>query len=364
MRHIIVTLLYIFSFCPFIFPVRELGTDIQFYAFILSLLYLGLNLHRISFSPTFNILGVYALLAAITSLLSTSNTIQSINCLFQYLSIFIIGIAIYTLLITENGLNEPLCKILILSWFIVGLIQIFVKPDFLQFIIANFRTSTDRGVCSLASEPSFFGIQCFYFLFIISHFKQHIIYYWIIILAMAFLFAQSFTGLIMIVPITILYLFDQISIRWFRLKYICIGIITILLLSFYIDHYFRAERLEMLTQLAFTKTPYLLDDTSTNVRFSAIINAVNNSYNNDFIPMGFTSRIGSMFGGVIQELGILGFPLTFIICSSIASSFHRKFIKLTAFIILYILFFINMQMANPILAFVIALNIYENNKRL
>lgn len=360
-KSIIITLLYVFCFCPFLFPIKALGTDLQFYAFILSFVYLIINFSHIHLSSIIKVFGIYAFAAIIIAMFSTGTAIQAISCLFQYLSLFIICISIYTLLINEKGINERLCKILILTWFSIGSIQTFITPDFLNGIIANTRSSLDRGVCGLASEPSFFGIQCFYFLYIAFRFKTHRIHYCALIMAMAFFYAQSFTGLMMAGAVAILLFCDRVSTNWFRFKYVCVGIIVILAVAFYVNRYFQADRLEMLMQLAYDRNIQdLSEDESANVRLYAIIDAIHNSYDNNFMPIGFTVRVGSMFGGIIQEFGIFGLPLTYAICSSFIVPFRRKLIKILAFIILYLLFFVNMQMANPMLAFIIALNIYED----
>lgn len=353
-------LIYFFCFFPFLLPLKALGTDIQFYAFIISIAYL-FCLPKWYYSKEIKLFCLYFFIAAIIGVLSVSNIMTMLRCLFQYASLFFICCAVYNLLIRENGLDIKLSKYFILCWFIVGAIQTFLFPDFGGFLVANSRTTSDRGVYSLASEPSFFGLQCFYFLFITSVFDKHKKLYWTLISIMVLIFAQSFTGLVFLMFMLAFFISDNIIFRQISFKWIFLSIITIGGLAFYIGNYLRNSRLGSIISLLISNENLTHEDESSSVRFNAIWESLQTSYNNIFLPNGFTERVGSMFGGILQELGIIGLPLMVMISLLFTSYYTKKLVKYVAFFIVFILFFTNMQMANPTFAFVLALSIYRND---
>lgn len=353
--------LYIFCFFPFVFPINALGTDIQFYAFIISLIYIVKPI--IYFSREIKVFFVYALLAAVIGLLSADNVITYIRCLFQYASLFTITLAMYNLLIRDNGIDEKLCKIFILTWFIVGLIQTFIYPDFLKSIVSNSRTTLDRGVGSLASEPSFYGIQCFYFMFIVDMFVQQKKLFWGLIFLMALLFAQSFTGIFFLLITCILLTVDRITIRNIPLRWI-VFILSVLPFFIYTTiNYFESTRLGMLVSMLSSDQTVFIEDESSAVRFRAITGALQTSWEAAFLPIGFSDRVGSMFGGILQELGMLGIPLMVVITYIFTIFFDKKIAKHIVFVTLFVLLFTNMQLANPTLAFIMAIGAFQKRKR-
>ena len=355
-------LIYFFCFFPFLLPLKVLGTDIQFYAFIVSIAYLSC-LSKWYYSKEIKLFCLYFFIAAIIGILSAPNIIIMVRCLFQYASLFFICCAVYNLLIRENGLDIRLSKYFILCWFIVGAIQTFLFPDFGGFLVANSRTTSDRGVYSLASEPSFFGLQCFYFLFIASTFDKHKKIYFALISIMVLIFAQSFTGLVFLIFMLAFFISDSITFRNISIKWILSSIIIIGLSVFYIGNHLRSSRLGSIITLLISNENLAKKDESSSVRFNAIFESLQTSYNNVFFPNGFTERVGSMFGGILQELGIIGLPLMVIVTLLLISYYRKKWVKYVAFIIIFILFFTNMQMANPTFAFVLALSIYQNENQ-
>ena len=361
MKAIFKLLLYFFCFFPFLFPINSLGTDVHFYAFVLAACYILSDLLRLRFSSEIRGFFLYTLLASIVALFSTVGAMTVMKCWFQYASLFVIGLAVYNLLIRTGGLDQRLCKIFILCWFAVGFVQTFFYPNFCTSIVANLRTTLDRGVCSLAAEPSFFGIQCFYFLFIANMFDRQKLFYSALIFVMALVFAQSFTGIIFCAVACLLFFLDNSTRKSFTFKKVLVLGVAFGIVSFGIKHYFKAERLETLVGLTASNQNLVEEDESAAVRFQAIEDALQTSYDAFFFPTGFSERVGSMFGGILQELGILGIPLMCLIAGVFASFFKKKWVRVIAFLAWCLLFFTNMQMANPTLVFVAALAIFRKN---
>lgn len=156
---------------------------------------------------------------------------------------------------------------------------------------------------------------------------------------------------------------DSITFRNISIKWILSSIIIIGLSVFYIGNHLRNSRLSSIITLLISNENLAKKDESSSVRFNAIFESLQTSYNNVFFPNGFTERVGSMFGGILQELGIIGLPLMVIVTLLLISYYRKKWVKYVAFIIIFILFFTNMQMANPTFAFVLALSIYQNENQ-
>lgn len=338
-----------------------MGTDIQFYAFIISIIYI-IYVPVIHFTWEIKVFCFYALFAAIIGLLSTDNAPIYIRCLFQYASLFLITLAIYNLFVWENGIDEYICKLFIWIWFIVGFIQTFIYHDFCTLIVSNSRTTLDRGVGSLASEPSFYGIQCFYFMFIASIFISKKNLYWGLVISMSLLFAKSFTGIFFILICCFLLAIDRINIKNIPFKWVIAAIFIIPTLIYFATIYFKSTRMGKLVSMIFSNQALFIEDESSAVRFRAITDALHTSYESVFMPIGFTSRVGSMFGGILQELGIFGIVLMCLMAYILASYSKKVSVKYIAFVSWMILLFTNMQLANPTLAFIMAIGIYKNSK--
>lgn len=88
-------LIYFFCFFPFLLPLKVLGTDIQFYAFIVSIAYLSC-LSKWYYSKEIKLFCLYFFIAAIIGILSAPNIIIMVRCLFQYASLFLF-VVLYTI---------------------------------------------------------------------------------------------------------------------------------------------------------------------------------------------------------------------------------------------------------------------------
>src|SRR5690606_31338058 len=75
-------------------------------------------------------------------------------------------------------------------------IQMYVKIDFLYFLVAGARTSVGRGVPNLTSEPSFYGFMIIFALLFVLDFNKSKNIYILNLLIQLFLFAQSSVGIL------------------------------------------------------------------------------------------------------------------------------------------------------------------------
>lgn len=353
MNRILELLLYIFCLCPFLVPIKILETDIQPFAFGVSFLYLMINMNWIRlYTKTLKIIFAYFLLACVIAICSLNepNVFRSFFC---YVSLFFVTLAV-TILFVKRGFDEKICKIIILAWFIVGLIQTFAIPDFGNQLVSGGRTTLDRGAFGLASEPSFYGVQCFYFLYIVAHFKENKWLFAVICLIMAFVFAQSFTGLLFICAVLVPYLslvFSSLKSVKYNVYFIIAGLIVFAVFQ----NFFEGQRLAFLLSTSRLGMDAMLEDQSTSVRFYAIVDAIEKCSDNYFFPSGFEHRYGTMFGGILVEMGFLAIPLLLMITNRFSSIFSGSIIYYIAFGLLFCVFFSNIQLTSPTLAFVLAL---------
>lgn len=354
--------LHFFCFCPFIFPFPGFTTDMQPYALLLSFILLGVNVRRLYINIGLKLLCIYACLSIFVGLFSATDSFTIIKCIYSYVSLFCIAWAIYNSFIW-NGYNEKLYKALILLWLVVGMIQIFVFPDFVKSLVSGGRTTLDRGAFGLASEPSFYGVQCFYFLFVTLFFQKGKVVYIFIGFFMAFVLAQSFTGMMFVISFIIPFAIDSANINKISIKKLFSIFIGLVVFLFLFRDLLLSKRIGYLIAVLFSnKTAIIIEDESAGIRFQTILNALEVSFNHSFLPIGYTERVGSMYGGILQEFGILGIPLMIYIVYSFSLFFNRLWAKIISGVLLFIIFFSTVQLSNPMIAFIIALSIYKRRK--
>lgn len=356
-RHI----LYFFLLSPFLFPTGIIKTNIQPYAMVLSCIYVFLHfrqiLHtKVSYSL---IVLIFTFLTSVFILFLNPIDMNALRGFSNYISICFIPLATYFLLKNNNRIDERFVKNIILLWFLVGFIQLFFRRDFMTSIIGGVRWSSYyRGVVGMASEPSFYGIACYFFLFLTKHFKTKKWYYYTIILIMGILFAQSAMGIIFIGSFLIVDIIDQIRTpKGYKILFGIVGIVIIMF--FIIQMFYSNSRMYLLidSMINFGIDSLYQDESATN-RMNAISNSLMQSFDNYFLPYGFQERIGSGFGAILNELGIFGIGLIFIIPLQLSKVFMMKLTRIVSFITILLLLFSNTQLANPIMSFVIGVNMY------
>ena len=203
----------VFCLCPFILPNPVVTTNIQPYAALFGTLLIGWEILTQSDRPLkgkmyFFIAAWGTLLVSLLVLLLGSEiTVSSFRAVFNYYSVAIVPFAFYLILNRIGTLPETFVKILIAVWFAVSAVQFFIDRRFLTEIIGGVNNSMSyRGVVGLASEPSFLGIACFYFLHMVIRFKKHQMLFFTMTLIMGVVFAQSMMGILFIAVFLLVYL--------------------------------------------------------------------------------------------------------------------------------------------------------------
>lgn len=348
--------------CPFLFQLPGFSSDMQPYATIISLLiiifFAALTYDTIKNNFVFSLLLITAVIATALLFINDINML-SFRGYFNHLSLFAVPLAVYILNI-KGGYNESVIKKIILIWLIVSLIQMFVTRSFLSFLISNARfASSSRGVIGLASEPSFYGVACFYFLNLAYKFEKDSMKYMLLLTLMAVAFAQSSLGVLFVACFWVGYLAEHIKSQKGVLVFV-FGIIFVSVGIYLLSKYGSDTRLYSILNL-FQEggTENLINnDESTMNRVNAIVNAVKTSAENYFLPIGYNSRIGSGYGGFLCEMGIFAFVEIICLSYCICILFKNKFAKCVYFILVTFLLFQNVQIGNPQLLMIAGYNLY------
>ena len=368
--NIIDVLFVVFCLMPFILPNPILKTDVQPYAMILGVLVILIDIVCLSFvdrkagSALFGIAGL-TFLAAIVVMVFSGFSMNALRALYNYLAVAVIPYAAFIVIKKTGELPESLIKVLILIWFFVGSVQFFVSRSFMSGLISGSRFSESyRGVLGLASEPSFFGIACFYFLHMTQRFKKHQIVFMALAVLMGVLYAQSAMGIIFIAAFLAVYLVDALNTKVG--KYIwTVAVVGVIAFFILLNTVLVGTRIhELYSKLVDGGADGLLSDESASVRFNAVIRAITNAFENFLMPMGFGERIGSGYGGFLCELGLFSLPILAAISGVMAKTFNKKFSRVAYFILVTALLFNNTQIGNPLLLFVLGMNVALPNKEI
>ena len=225
-------------------------------------------------------------------------------------------------------------------------------------LISGVRFSSSyRGAVGLASEPSFFGIACFYFLHMVSKFMKKQTLYYLLTLIMGIVYAQSAMGIIFIGAYILMQLIEVTNTR--RGVYLWLGAIgAVIVFLILLNTVMVGTRMhEIFVTFMKGGLDALLKDDSAGNRFDALTGAFLDPLKNFFMPMGYTTRIGSGYGGFLCELGFFAFPILISISRVMSTTFKRSVTRGIYFAVITFLLFNNTQVGNPLLLFVIGANV-------
>lgn len=379
MLKIVEVLLYFFCFFPFLKIFRGGGkTDVQPYALcVAALIIVIFILFRWKIIINKDNVFFYVLICIATIILGISVYLNDdiYHCIRSYLSYINIGlitICTYLLLKKKNCsiiLREKWIKTFINIWLIVGLIQKFINRQFLNIIISNARTTTNRGICSLASEPSFYGYMCIFFLFFVFFFKNQKFIYTINLLFQIFFLAQSSVTLVYLCVLSFWYcvkILSKMDIKKIVLFFsLCICTLAIISIWAKNNQHIRIGNLTYQV-VSIRNINDLLElverDESINRRVADITFCFREFVNGYGVPHGFSSdkRIESGYGMALFELGIFGIWLIAIIWKKIYQAYPSKHAMMVANTLTFIMFSA-VQLSLPTLAFFIGYCCYRSN---
>jgi hypothetical protein len=363
-------LLAFLSFFPFL-SLINIGTDTQPYAFLLSVMIIinnRLMLHR-KVIP----MALVSLIAILVFLIIGNIGFDELRSLYNYMSIVVIPTATFILLKKNKGLDERVIKIFINIWFLVSFIQMFVKSDFLYFLVSGARTSIGRGVPNLTSEPSFYGFMIIFALLFVLDFEKNKLLYIFNLLIQLILFAQSSVGVIYIaIYLIIITLVSFKNIKINTLLKALGGATLIVVFIFFIFSELEGTRIYKVIHNLYSDPVSLYQtDESVKSRTDNIIKPIQESLSSYLLPKGFSeaindfghSRIMSGFGAAIYELGLISFILIaniFYIVYTAKNHYNR----LANAIFIITIMFSAIQLASPMFSFYLGYCIYLANNKL
>ncbi len=295
----------------------------------------------------------------------------------NYLSLCVITISSYQFLLYQKGDFYYLFFFSVLLWGITGGIQTYINPNFLSFLVPIWANGADgyRGVPSLASEPTYYGLICLSMLiiYLINTWYNRSKLLGIIIFIQLVVFSKSSTSFAVLgLGLVILFIFNAIKLN--------IKVITVIILLFFLGLIFisffediiyttRAYSLYKLT----TQQPELIfiNDYPINERVNHVLFPALGMYENYLIPKGFGHfgeyllekseeeywaafftnpvfrvdgkiRIMSGFGKGFFELGFLGLLIPVFIYLGIKPKLRKQniiFFSITLFLLVTLMAF-------------------------
>lgn len=329
-------LLYFSIFFPFIKLAIDFGTDQQPYALIISAVIVGFYVIRSGKWPRQMLV---MLLVCIVALFVGG--FQGINAIYfrslaNYLSLFLITFAVYIDSVTYKGPDERFIKIAICLWTLTGLVQRFINRAFMTSLLSASRTSLDRGVVSLAVEPTTYGLFCLLLMIVCwEYFESGKVFYSALCLFQIIFLAQSSMAVLLLV---VLALYVGIVYFAFSLRATTkIGVISVVGLGlicgyFFVNRFLFGTRVHVLVMAIFRDPLQVLRmDASVNDRASHIYFSLRGALDNYLLPNGFNAwrqyvtaksaqqttffwvskgdRIMSGYGAALFELGLFGLLL-------------------------------------------------------
>ncbi len=388
-KNIMHYLLYFFIFFPFIQLVR-IGSDQQPYALIISMIIVLLYTYGNGKIP--NTVVVLLMVACASMIIGIVDGISMvyIRSVANYLSVFFITFAVYIDLKRNRMVNEKFIKAVILIWLFIGIIQKYIYKEFLICLISASRTSPDRGVTSLAVEPTMYGIVCIFLLIICWEFikKRKPIYIIACIYQILFLAQSAMASvllLFLLFCIIMIYGFSSTKIVT-KIKIVIISTITILVSYNLIVNFLEGTRIQrLIISLINNPIEVLLTDASVNDRVSHIYFSIMGFLNNYFLPYGFTGwsnyvtiqlpkqtiffwvgtggRIMSGYGAVLFELGIIGLILILCIIHILINYNANLKKRLVYTIFLSAIMFTALPIAFPLFSFILGTFVYYNKPK-
>lgn len=312
----------IFSFIPNVsFSITNFDT--QPFAFILGFA------ATITFLSNKIPIGIWLLIlpsiATLIIALASTTLIDGLRSLVIYSSPWVFASLAYLSIKKKIDISTYIGYMLFL-WFLIALIQWVINPQLFEFFVSA-RTTTDRGVTSLAPEPSFYGLSIIQMWLVLLMIKPDYALRPLIIglcIFQVFLMAQSTLAIIIFIIIFLTYALRNVILLF-------ISIFAATFLTFYIQNTDNKSNRFFLLLEGFLESPsdILYMDGSISDRFYHIFLSLKYSSASGFSPHGFSefsdliikaklqydsfwwgeasNKIMSGIGGALFELGWLAF---------------------------------------------------------
>lgn len=282
-----------FFFCLFPFlDFLKLGTDTQPNALVLSIIPIIGCFNRKA--PRAIYMFGFTLLIALIILCFDTINFNSLRDIANYVSIFAVTWGSYLAFKHLGKLNYYFFAAVNLVWLFIGLMQSFVSPKFMTFLLNGGGRGIDsevRGVTSISTEPSQYGTICI-LLAAIALINYPIKKTWWILLILLFqliMLAQSATALLTLV--VALGGFLIVKLAMFNKRAVGYGLILVLV--GFITYKATYESLKeqriysLASELIDNPTLFLAADGSVSERFMFVFYSFKGMKDNYFLPRGY-----------------------------------------------------------------------------
>jgi hypothetical protein len=371
-----------FCFFPYL-DLLHLPTDTQPNALIFSLPVFFFLIHKKI--PTYYLISFLLFIVAGLIFISSDFEFGSFLSFSNYFSVLVVPVTVFFVLKTINGLSYKFFSNCVYVWGVVGLIQKFLYPNFLNFLLSrssDILESTGRGVVGLAPEPTYYGsiVILFFIIYLLNFYRKRDYFLIFILFIQLFVFAISTTAILVLgISVLIFLMLFLVRIK-FKFFIYFIAILFLLIGTFsIIMSYYSGSRFYKLATIVISSPELVFFDQSISERFNAIYFSIGSLFENYGFPYGYNyykiymiaksqlpenslfflnfqennyNRILSGFGMGIFELGVFGLLIPVLIFYSIRKILNSYSI-IFAYILFNILLFTAMSLNNSMLLFVI-----------
>ena len=279
-----------FCLCPYI---RLLGfnTTTQPNALVFSLI--PLFLIKLKSLPREIYLYFIVFLFATIVLFTSSMTFLEVRDWANYLSLILITVASYKLLCYIKGLNYKFFYSIIVLWFLTGFIQTYIYGKFLSFLFSKVRgTLVDgRGVTSLSTEPTYYGLimSLFFIIYLINGWHKRSKLLGLIIIFQIIFFSKSTTSIgLLFISICGYSLIQLLKLNVKRTITFVLGFLGVFLLLSQTKEYYEETRVYEIVELVAEKPELILAaDYSVAERINHMVFPVVGLVENYFLPHGY-----------------------------------------------------------------------------
>lgn len=218
---------------------------------------------------------------------------------YAAIPIYYLGFANY---LRVFGFPKKLINLTLIIWICVGLIQIF-EPNFVSSFVA-LRTTPERGVTSLAPEPTYFAIYLFFLCWLVlinSNYRLNLNTLIPCLLGlMGMLLLARSSMCVLYLATAILFIFLRLITEGKYKLVFSITLVSIILISVVLVFLPADSRMfQFFSSFATDGAGVFLRDKSSNERISSIILPLIALWNHHLLPVGFTSY--SWEAGIVAE---------------------------------------------------------------
>jgi len=327
------SLLLLLCLCfPYVTPI-SFGTDVQPWGVMFAtILTTVLLLKGYKFKILLTLLFI-PIIASILLFPFSDHPFSAFRSITGYVSIGVIPLAFHYLLKTNYENTIMILKFAVIAYMLVALVQTFIYIDFMSFVLNRLVGGGGRGVNSLSTEPTFYGLICLFLLLTISALEMtnKKLYIYLLLIQIIFLSQSSMTILLLLI-----FGFFYVLFRMGP-KTIFLGSSTCIILFYVVTMSEIDNRAITLATKLITNPEVLLLDGSINSRAGNIYFSLKGFFDNYGVPAGFSAfpiywtseiaghdiffqsassapiRIMSFYGAMLFELGLIGalVPITY-----------------------------------------------------